>query len=331
MPKVAGSVRLEILDLPALRDADLCVPSFYWGIAPMMLEGEYRGAGLYESLDGGSTYELVAVTQDELVIGITVDEDFAPSTLPDSPVSDCPRWDNESTVKVTMLTPGATLSSVTDEDIRLGAHRAVIGNEIVAFRDAVLVARQTYELSGFWRGLRGTDAEFSSGHGSGERFVLLDSNKLNVRHYDRTSVDTERWFKGVPVGGDPTNYTGFPVRLLAQNMRDFSVHQVETSYVAGDLVSTWVSRTRSILRLTRMSPQGACCCEQELYEVDLIDKGATTVAQTYPDISAGTLTIPTADLTAAGYTPPEAITLDIYRISDAVGRGFKRAVVSVAS
>jgi hypothetical protein len=53
-----------------------------------------------------------------------------------------------------------------------GDDAAVVDDEVMQFRDAVLVGPGTYQLSGFLQGRLGTDDRIAT-HAADERFVLL--------------------------------------------------------------------------------------------------------------------------------------------------------------
>lgn len=317
---VAGQVHLEVLDAPALRDVDLCDPLYYWATAWRGLDREYRGTVLYESKDG-TNFSEVARTAQQATIGY-LDGD----ALADPPTT-CPKWDNESVVDVFLLTPGASLSSKTEARVLQGENRAMIGAEVVGFRDVSFQGNNTYRLSGFLRGLRST-RDLAYNHVQGERFVLLEPTALQIRRYDRADVDVLRYFKAVPIGGDLADYTAEAVWLTARNMRPFPVHNVVGAYDgAYNLDLSWDRRPMGVKRLTRMVRQCSCCCVEDWYEIDLMSfADPTVVSKTYRNILDTTsYQIPNADMADAGYTFPGAVvTVRIYQISCAVGRGLVR-------
>src|SRR4029077_3248578 len=107
-------------------------------------------------------------------------------------------FDEGSTVTVVIGVGGGTLSSATEFAVLGGANAAALGIhgrwEILQFKNADLIATDTYLLSGFLRGRRGT--EWTMGlHATDERFVLLD----RVRRADAPSGDLDRAMLYKPV------------------------------------------------------------------------------------------------------------------------------------
>ena len=66
-----------------------------------------------------------------------------------------------------------TLESVTSFAIFNGANAALVGDELLQFRNAVEIEAGKYRLSGLLRGRLGTEWAIG-GHVAGERFVLID-------------------------------------------------------------------------------------------------------------------------------------------------------------
>ncbi len=80
--------------------------------------------------------------------------------------------DEASTLDVLLLNAEEELEAVSDATVLAGANAALVNEEVIGFRDAVLIAPGTYRLSGLLRGRLGTDDRIAA-HGPGERFVLL--------------------------------------------------------------------------------------------------------------------------------------------------------------
>lgn len=93
--------------------------------------------------------------------------------LPTGPVG---RWDRASHPVVEMAF--AELESASSEAVRAGANTLFVettaGWEVLSFRDAALIAPNTYELRGLLRGLHGSDAGAEAGAAAGARCVLVD-------------------------------------------------------------------------------------------------------------------------------------------------------------
>lgn len=165
---IAGPTRIEFLDLPPLRDNDGGA-GFY--IAACGYYPGWRGCEVLRSSDGGATFDDLTVVIDDATMGSTTDALGVPEGVNFIDVG--------RKVTVDLLTPGATLSGISDAALLAGGNACVIGNEVLQFGTATLNGDGTYTLSRLLRGRLGTEAHVGT-HGSGERFVLLDNTVRRV-------------------------------------------------------------------------------------------------------------------------------------------------------
>jgi hypothetical protein len=159
-------------DLPPLREQDFGTFGWYvgaGGIGPTT----WPGAVIYTSTDG-VTFDPVKQVATAAALGAATsvlgrwgfdsgdDDIFAGHTV-----------DFQSFVEVTISS--GTLSSCTFDELLALTNAAMIGDELVAFMTATLISTGVYRLSGFLRGLQGTEAAAaaSDGHAIGEPFLLL--------------------------------------------------------------------------------------------------------------------------------------------------------------
>jgi hypothetical protein len=89
------------------------------------------------------------------------------------------------TVELNNANPNYQLSSATQLDFLNGINIALIGNELISFKNAVLVSQNTYTISGFLRGLRGTT---TLNHLAQERFILLKGLTAATNVFVETEV-----------------------------------------------------------------------------------------------------------------------------------------------
>lgn len=82
--------------------------------------------------------------------------------------------DHVNTALVTLVNPSMTLESVDDAALLGGANRAMVGDELLQFATAELVAAGVWRLSRLLRGRAGTRS--AAGHAMGASFVLLDDS-----------------------------------------------------------------------------------------------------------------------------------------------------------
>jgi hypothetical protein len=153
---------LLLLDIPLVNDTD-DENGFYAAMAGHESTA-WRGAELDKSTDGGATYAAVAndAVIDPMGTATTALGDWSGGNV----------FDMLNTVTVVIGPGGGTLSSASALGVLNGANEAVIGQELVQFVTAELIATSTYKLSGLLRGRRGTEWAMPS-HLVGDRFALL--------------------------------------------------------------------------------------------------------------------------------------------------------------
>lgn len=297
----AGSTTTYLLDIAGLTDAT-AVAGFY-AAAAGALDG-WKNAMLYQSLDGGSTYDRFLLLDAYTIMGTVA---LATASAQHD------TWDDATTIDVTLLR--GSVAGAGDLSVINGANIALVGDEILQFGVVTALGGLSYRLSHLLRGRRGTEWAVGA-HGTNEKFVLLNT----AYHADEAVTDLGRYdhWKMVANGQLITAVSDISFRNTGEALRPFSpVHLKGTRNTAGDLTITWVRRSR--LGHTLMSNQDIPLGEDvEKFEVDILS--GTTVVRT---LTAATPTITylasdqVTDLGAAS----TAIAMSIYQISAQVGRG----------
>ncbi len=241
-PHVAGQAlaglaetELFLLDLPPLRDED-GDGGFYAAASWTRAEGRrWPGAGLYRSDDGsGGAYHLLGAVPGPAVWGRCVE------ALPPGPTA---YWDEAARLRV-VLRQGE-LESAAAPAVLAGANAALVGAEIVQFRNAVLVAEATYELSGLLRGRRGSEAAVA-GHAAEETFLLLRPYDLMRVARGGDLIGLPRHYKA-PTHGRPLDEApAMAFTNTGRGLRPLAPAHVrgERDSASGDWSIAWVRRAR---------------------------------------------------------------------------------------
>jgi hypothetical protein len=172
-----------------LRDADND-PGFYAAAcAADPTATSWPGCRVYVSADGGTTYASLFTVPSESTMGrtTTVLGDFHGGNI----------RDELSSVEVQMV--NGTLSSTTNTGLLAGVNMAVCGDEILFFRDAVLIAANKYRIRGFLRGRRGSEYAMAS-HAIGERFDLVDPTTFVRVPQSTADIGIAKLYKAVTSG-----------------------------------------------------------------------------------------------------------------------------------
>ncbi len=160
------------------------------------------------------------------------------------------RWDDGNRVEVEVFGPRG-LESREALDVLNGANRLAIENpdgawEIVAFRHAELTAPQRYRLSGFLRGMRGTEGAMRHPNPAGARLVLLDEAVATapIAPEERGAVLT---FRVGPASAPPSADTYRETQAVHRNLgkRPYApAHLIAWRAGDGGVEIRWVRRAR---------------------------------------------------------------------------------------
>jgi hypothetical protein len=301
------------VNINALRDTDND-PGFY--VVACGQNAAWKGATLYQSLDGGTSFSALANLTGAASIGTTLNAlgDFGGGNLPDEL--------NELNVRMTF----GTLSTVSHAAFLQGQQQAVIGDEIVYFREAVLNWDGTYTLRGFLRGRRGSEYAMGS-HAEGERFVLL--NAATLRRIPATTADIglERLYKAVTAGASPTTVTARPFKNEGAALKPYApVHVGGGRMADGSIIIHWTRRNRLSGEWrdgvdVPMSETG------EWYDLEICDSTFETVISYAYSVPGATYTYVAADQISDFGELQSTLYVRIYQKSAVVGRGYAATAI----
>lgn len=150
-----------------LSDGDMGSAGFY--VAANGSEA-WRGATIYYSADGGSVWIDSGYVSGRSIFGVTE------TVLSDSGAVEG-TFDETNEFDVDISTTGGALSNATSDEVLAGINHALVGDEILGYREAELIGADEYTIKKLLRGERSTPM---SGHATGERFVNLTDAVVRV-------------------------------------------------------------------------------------------------------------------------------------------------------
>jgi len=294
-----------------LRDAD-DDPGFYAAACAADPKATgWGGCTVFVSVDGGVTYaSAFSIATGEATMGKTTNVlgDFHGGNIPDELSS------------VNVLLSNGTLSSTNNTGLLAGVNMAVVGDEILYFRDATLETDGSYTLRGFLRGRRGSEYAMGS-HAAADRFLLVDSSKFVRVAQSTADIGIAKKYKAVTnrmtlataAAQDFTNQgTGLkpyaPVQLGGG--RDASNNATLTWLRRGRVNAEW----RDVVDV----PLGESA---EAYVVEIWDAAYATLKRTITGLTSPSASYSAAQQTADGITPGNPIHFRVCQLSATVGRG----------
>lgn len=304
----------HLLDLPPLRDADDAA-GFYLAACAADTPTAWRGMALYRSVDGGATWGAYSAIAAPAAIGTaTALGDFAGGNI----------FDELNTVTVTLYA-GGTLAGVTKTQVLAGANAALVGDELIQFRDATLVAANTYTLTGLLRGRAGTDWAMAT-HAEGDRFVVLAADTLRRVADASGDIGLERLFRAPSAGTLLADAANFAFTDQGASLRPLApVHLGGGRDAAGNLTLHWTRRAR-LGTAWRDNVDVALDEATEAYAVEIYDNAFAALKRTL-NVTAATAAYSAADQTSDFGSPPASIGVRIYQLSARVGRGTAASAV----
>lgn len=223
--------QLVLLDIPLVIDTDH--PNGLYAAMAGASTALWSGASLYKSVDGGASYSAIASTGTAAIIGTVSDAlgDFGGGNV----------FDEINSATVVVGLGGGELASATELAVLNGSNVAMIGSEMIQYKNAVLTAPSTYVLTGFLRGRRGTEFNIA-GHVLGEQFVSLPELDVDAPFNELAQI---REYKAVTFGTSldsaaPVSFINYGAKLRPYSPADLG-GGVDS---AGNMTINWARRTR---------------------------------------------------------------------------------------
>jgi hypothetical protein len=231
------------------------------------------------------------------------------------------RFDNGSSVTVKF--GGGELASVSDA-VALSSRTAIAVQggdgawEILSFARAELVAEKTYRLSRLIRGLGGEERLAARDAPAGSTVVVLDDAVVPLAR-NASEIGADTTYAIGPADRDYADplYVNATVAATNKSLRPYApVHATATRTPSGIIIGfTRRGRVDSDAWETIDIPLGEA---SEAYEAEIaLPAGTRTLSSASPSIL-----YPAAQEIADFGSPQNALTLSLFQISAAVGRGF---------
>jgi hypothetical protein len=345
----ASGIETVLVDCPAVLEGRNLRPGLQ--IAISHTGGPWAGAAIYESQDG-TTWDLVDITAKRAKVGELV------TALPTGKAVE---WVtngnlNPSAVSVDVTFPtyaGQQLQSRTLAELLGGANWCALIRpdgtvELAAFQSVTALGNNTYRLTTWGRGLRGTytSAPYDlSGYPTcaevpvGSRLVMLDADVI-YREFPGEVTPNAVAYKIVPAGLSLDDVEAIQIVTPRRNAVPLPVRWVSKSIAAGtfdarfSVVGQW---TRTIVPLGTVLPH-PMDEPVESYRFTIYDAGGKRVVRqkTITASLTGTNTIrdrwvdyPASEQSADGYTPSAGttFTIDVQQIGEhGVGPSIKGTI-----
>lgn len=323
-PVIAGLVECDplVLDVPRPEKNSATVVEVLGASVPVVRAG-WEGGNLYYEKNDDLTFQGFTSGQYQplrmqLQLELSNDNPWYFNAL--------------ASTKVSIITGNTDdLRSVSDSQILAGANLALVGNsvdgyEYIQFRDVVDNGDGTYTLTGFVRGLRGTEY-LTRSWSVGDDFILV--NRSAFLTVDVTAdLGSTASFVSAGIGEALDEGSTASINVTGHALKPYApVYPYITSGAwGGTLVVGFCPRNRGSYDLPddediALFPYDESPVE---FEVEIIDTDATTVLRTYTGLSTPEFTYSAAHQAADFATKPDPLYIRIYQISSnaTIDRGY---------
>ncbi len=223
--------RLEVLDIPALP-----------GDPSDALMLRFAATGIADGWKGATIVRIMPSGDDEIILNLD-----QPATIGSAvnaiAMGNSQMFDEVNTVDVALVA-GGSLANASEAAVLNGANVAVLGNEIIQFKNALQVSPNIYRLSGLLRGRLGTEAAMSA-HTIGERFVLLD-DAVEPLPLPASTIGQSWVVRAITFGDSLTDGTESTRTITAESLKPLTpvLALARRNASNGDMTISWVRRAR---------------------------------------------------------------------------------------
>jgi Putative phage tail protein len=234
-PTVAGTATVIPLDIPLISDSDNDLGLYIAVVgSPTWTDG-----ALFGSSDSGQTWGRLETILDTSTVGTVA------NPLPDT----SPHFIDTSTTFEVELQSGS-IDPAPDSVFLAGGSLILVGDEIIAFRDAVLLGinPRRYRIEHLIRGVKGTEYYIDK-HGEDEQAIVLTDYLLRIEGR-LSDINRSLRFKAVGRGALETGVTDFAEITVAGNSLKPFLPVIDAVKVEDDWLISWSRRTRKNGRLS---------------------------------------------------------------------------------
>ena len=307
-----------MINLPNLERV-YSTPGFF--VVPYSLGSieNWPGANIYTTYDNGNTWSEIDIVLNQTLVASIIS---APGS---GPVG---RWDHANSITIRPINERTDLLlSASELSVFSGSNTVAIGSssdkwEVLSFLDVTDNGDGTYTLSGFIRGRRGTEDAVDSGNKS--LLVFLKSDAMGYVPLSTDNLDVQMSYKITSIGNPLQTKATSVWTSEGDTIKPWSpVHIEGTRNFSDDLIITWLRRSRGEESWNRV---GVPLIEQnEEYEIDILDSNGDVVrtfSTSGEDSDQSGITYTATQQDSDFGSVQSSVTVEVYQISDVVGRGF---------
>ncbi len=232
----SGTAYPLVLNTPLLRDLDDTQGkgSLYYVGYGTETGVKSKGAAIEQSKTG-QDYSTITVLTGPAETGLCSNALAA--------VVDGEATDEVNTLTVTFPTTSITLETISQDDMLAGGNAALVGEEIIQFREVTHNDNGSWTLRGLLRGRRGTQYAIR-GHKNSETFILLDAGSLDKALHSADDYNSTISIKAVANGTLVEDATPEVIDFEPNDLKPYTPEYLKASSSAGTVTVTFERRSR---------------------------------------------------------------------------------------
>lgn len=301
-----STTKTYFLDIPIVQNSDNNA-GFYVGASAQSSSMKWDGSILFTDTDQNGDYDKSIKSFDQNVTAGFAKKlgDFAGGNVFD--------YDNQLIVNMNI----GTLVSVTEDKILNYSNIAVVGNELIQFKNAELIADKQWKLTGLLRGRWGTE-EYISTHTDGERFVLMDINSIERAITDQSIINQNMFYKNATYSLYVQDTAPIPFTNTANGLKPYPVDDVQSNRDgSGNINISWKPRVRGNGIL--MDYNDVYDLDSDSYDLEFYNSNNNIVRTV--NVSSKNFTY-TASMQNADFgSLQSSVTMKIFKRNAIIGRG----------
>jgi hypothetical protein len=222
--RIVGKTLIEAIDIHIINDGDDYLGCY---VATSGSVPAWVGAQVDVSIDGGATFiDTFTVTREAIIGKIEAAMTDHPIAFPDEINTTIVHFDLEDN----------ELEQTTLTGLLNKGNLAIIGDEVIQFKNATQDSSGDWHLSYFIRGRKGTA---STSHAIGERFVLLDRSVLNFIPTQLFYLNRPVTLRATSLNGDATDVTNITFNYTGQSQVEYAPQYVSAHRASTNAVVNW--------------------------------------------------------------------------------------------
>ena len=226
-----GKTIAEVFELPAIKN--ISTPEVYF--TTNAAENGWKGCGIYSAKTGSSNFEVINENRVNSIVGTCLNklENARPYYFD---------YKSELYVCFADNIDTTVLENIEMFDLLEGNNIALVGNEVIQFKNIELQADGNFKLSCLLRGQYGTE-NYINNHSDNEKFIFLNRGIVS-KEYTANDVGISYDYKFITFNDNFENSVDKTYKITGKNLKPLKPVHVKISDVLNGYKISWQARLK---------------------------------------------------------------------------------------